>query len=37
LINDVTVTPLAGQDWALGPVDEDQPVSVASLFDQLTR
>ena len=34
LIDKVTVTPLAGQDWALGPVDEDQPVSVASLFDR---
>jgi rare lipoprotein A len=37
LINNVTVTPLAGQDWALGPIDDDRPVSVASLFDQLTR
>ena len=34
LIDNVRVTPLAGQDWALGPVDDDQPVSVASRFDR---
>ena len=34
LIGNVRVTPLAGQDWALGPVDDDRPVSVASRFDQ---
>ncbi len=34
LIEKVRVTPLAGQDWALGPVDDDRPVSVASRFDQ---
>lgn len=30
LINGVKVTPLAGQDWALGPVTDPQPVTVAS-------
>ncbi len=30
LIADVKVTPLAGQDWALGPVTDPQPVTVAS-------
>ena len=34
LIEKVRVTPLAGQDWALGPVDDDRPVSVASRFDR---
>jgi peptidoglycan lytic transglycosylase len=34
LIDNVSVTPLAGQDWALGPIDDSQPVSVASRFDQ---
>ena len=34
LIDHVRVTPLAGQDWALGPVDDDPPVSVASRFDR---
>jgi rare lipoprotein A len=29
LIADVKVTPLAGQDWALGPVTDPQPVTVA--------
>ncbi len=29
LIADVTVTPLAGQDWALGPVTGPEPVTVA--------
>ena len=37
LIGDVRVTPLAGQDWALGPVDDDRPVSFASRFDQALR
>jgi rare lipoprotein A len=36
LLGDVRVTPLSGQDWALGPVD-DQPVSFASRFDQPLR
>jgi rare lipoprotein A len=35
LIGNVSVTPLAGQDIALGPVDDDPPVSVASRFDEL--
>lgn len=30
LIADVKVTPLAGDDWALGPVTDPQPVTVAS-------
>ena len=30
LITDVKVTPLAGQDWALGPVTGHEPVTVAS-------
>ncbi len=34
LIDNVTVTLLAGQDWALGPIDDSRPVSVASRFDQ---
>jgi rare lipoprotein A len=34
LIDDVSVTPLAGNNWALGPVDDDRPVSIASSFDQ---
>ena len=34
LIENVSVTPLAGRNWALGPVSADQPVSVANLFDQ---
>lgn len=34
LIGDVRVTPLAGQDWALGPVEDDQPVAVASRSDR---
>jgi rare lipoprotein A len=33
LIGEVTITPLAGQQWALGPVLDDRPVSVAS-FDK---
>lgn len=33
LIDNVRVTPLTGQDWALGPVDDDPPVNVASRFD----
>ena len=34
IISNVSVTPLAGQDLALGPVDDSQPVSFASRFDQ---
>lgn len=34
IINDVSVTPLAGEDLAVGPVDDSQPVSFASRFDQ---
>jgi rare lipoprotein A len=34
LIKNVSVTPLAGRNWALGPVSASQPVSVANLFDQ---
>jgi rare lipoprotein A len=37
LIGDVKVTPLAGQDWALGPLDDERPVSFASRFDQALR
>jgi len=37
LIKDVKVTPLAGQDWALGPIDDERPVSFASRFDQALR
>ena len=33
LIGEVKITPLAGQQWALGPVLDDVPVSVAS-FDK---
>lgn len=33
LIGEVKITPLAGQQWALGPVLDDAPVSVAS-FDK---
>lgn len=33
LIADVKVTPLAGEDWALGPVTDPQPVTVASRED----
>jgi rare lipoprotein A len=32
LIADVRVTPLAGQDWALGPVESERPVSIAGYF-----
>ena len=32
LIGNVKVTPLAGQQWALGSDDEDQPVAVASRY-----
>ena len=35
LIGKVSVTPLAGQDVALGPVDDNPPVAVASRFDEL--
>lgn len=34
IISNVSVTPLAGEDVALGPVDDSQPVSFASRFDQ---
>ena len=34
LIADVRVTPLVGTEWALGPVEDDHPVSVASVFEQ---
>src|SRR5579864_1840782 len=37
LIDNVSVTPLAGEIWALGPVGDDRPVSVANLFDQVPR
>jgi rare lipoprotein A len=37
LIGDVKVTLLAGQDWALGPIVDDQPVAVASRTDQQSR
>jgi rare lipoprotein A len=30
LIDNIRVTPLPGQDWALGPVIDDSPVAVAS-------
>ena len=30
LIGNVKVTPLAGQEWALGPIVDDRPVAVAS-------
>lgn len=33
LIDNVKVTFLAGQDWALGPIVDDQPVAIASLTD----
>jgi rare lipoprotein A len=35
LIGNVSVTPLVGQDVALGPVDDNSPVAVASRFDEL--
>jgi len=34
LVGDVKVTPLAGETWALGPVLDEQPVSVTSRFDK---
>jgi rare lipoprotein A len=37
LIGKVRVTPLAGQEWALGPIVDDQPVAVASRTDQKMR
>jgi rare lipoprotein A len=37
IIDKVKVTPLAGQTWALGPMDDDRPVSVASRFEQAFR
>jgi rare lipoprotein A len=30
VVERISVTPLAGRDWALGPVNDDSPVSVAS-------
>jgi rare lipoprotein A len=30
VVERVSVTPLAGQDWALGPLNDDPPVSLAS-------
>lgn len=32
-VEQVRVTPLAGQNWALGPVEDEAPVSVASSSD----
>lgn len=37
LIGNVRVTPLVGQDLALGPVDDNRPVSVASRLDRQPR
>lgn len=37
LIGNVKVTPLAGREWALGPVIEERPVNFASRFDQTSR
>jgi len=37
LLDDVRVTPLSGQDWALGPFDDETPVNLASRFDQPIR
>lgn len=37
LVADVKVTPLAGQDWALGPVTDPQPVTVASREDDVRK
>lgn len=37
LLDNVRVTPLSGQDWALGPVDDEKPVNFASRFDQPIR
>jgi rare lipoprotein A len=34
LIDDVSVTPLAGRNWTLGPIHDERPVNVASRFDQ---
>jgi len=34
LIDNVKVTPLAGQDWALGPVGDERAVNVAGSFDK---
>lgn len=34
LIENVSVTPLAGQNWALGPIGDDRQVNVANLFDR---
>lgn len=33
LIADVTVTPLAGRNWALGPVESERPVNIAGHFE----
>lgn len=37
LIGNVKVTPLAGQQYALGPIEDNLPVAVASRTDQKTR
>ena len=37
IIEKVRVTPLAGQNWALGPIDDDPPVNFASRFDRVPR
>ena len=37
LVADVKVTPLAGQDWALGPVTDPGPVTVASREDDVRK
>lgn len=37
VIENVKVTLLAGQDWALGPIVDDQPLAVASRTDQIKR
>jgi rare lipoprotein A len=34
LIDDVSVTLLAGHNWTIGPVGNDRPVSIASRFDE---
>jgi rare lipoprotein A len=37
LIENVSVTPLTGQNFVLGPIFEDQPVTFASRFDSISR
>lgn len=37
LVDKVSVTPLVGEDVALGPVDDNAPVSFASRFDSALR